>query len=95
MLNKVLLYSTAPKRYCAQLKLLSGKVQILSPRSDPAGPAATYRGRICSSVGCASLASLLLIKADMVARLSSGSDVTASLSASSKLYAYLNLVSSV
>jgi hypothetical protein len=80
----------SPNRNCAQLKLPSGSVHNCSPRSSPATPAATNIGRICSSVGCAVLASLLLISASIFSLRSSGLAVTASFSASSKLYAYLN-----
>ncbi len=79
--------ATAPNRYCAQFRLPSGRAHRRSPTSEPAAPAATCIGRICSKLGCAALASLRFSNAIIAAWRPSGSTATASFTPSSKLEA--------
>lgn len=76
----------SPKRYCPQFKLPSGIAHRRLPTSDPAAPAATWMGKMCSKLGWAARASGRFSSADMAVWRPLGSAM-ASATPSSKLEA--------
>ena len=86
---------SSPNRYWAQLKLTSGIVHNCFPALSPAAPAATYIGKIWSSVGCAFLQSSRFMSSSILASRSPGWEITASLSASSKVLEYLQEINTI